>query len=153
MLMQIDIYLEPETMAAASHKEVAAYLGITLQSFKGRLKRYGVDSYMSYFPGNIPRSVIKYDRKIKEGKSLIGSIEVGERTELSPPQAKRLVFKLIERSKSDYLHYRCETSRRFLLNENGMLEWYLEAWGDLDHDYVIEKSAKWVNDVDNNVSE
>lgn len=91
-----------------------------------RLAIYGPDSCLTYWPGPIPGHLRAYSttaastiKSIKRG-TLLKSSEVDHRS------ARLFVLSLILRSKEDFVKKQCESSRAFLTNETGMLEWYLE---------------------------
>lgn len=138
------IYLYPDKESAASDKEVADYIGITVATFRDRLKNLGPDHYLTYFPGPIPSKVRRF--ACDRNKSLLKTIVRDGRLTVDSNIAKLVIFKLIKMSQKSWKENRCEDSRSFLLNENGMLEWYMEAYPKIDHIAFIERMRKWVSE-------
>ena len=140
----IKIWLTPEKESAASEQEVADSIGISLVTLKNRLKLFGEDHYLTYFPGNIPYNVRRF-KNADRSKSTIGSIKRDEKRLLvSNEVATLFVTKLIKFSKLQYENKGCQESRAFLLNENGMLGWYLEAYPGIDAEALLNRLKKWV---------
>ena len=141
----INIYLNPEVESAASDREVADYIGISLPTFRDRKKTLGIDHYLTYYPGRIPSHLKRY--KGRSGQdSKLGSIGKCQATEIAPCFARALVIGLIRTSQKHFISSRCEESKRFLLNENKMLEWYMEAYPGIDQRAFIERMKRWVDD-------
>lgn len=140
----INIYFNPEEESAASDKEVADYIGISVPTFRDRKKTLGIDHYLTYYPGKIPTHLKRF--KGRGGKdSKLGSIGKCRVVEIDPYFARSLVIGLIRASQKHFLSSRCEESRRFLLNENKMLEWYMEAYPGIDQRAFIERMKRWVD--------
>ena len=141
-----EIYLTPETMSAASDKEVADYIGVSTQTIHDRMRTLGPDHYLTYFPGPIPGKL----RRFQKGKVLGSTLSLIKRERkidlLDPILAKTLVFRLIKTSQKYWKDHRCQESKSFLLNENGMLEWYMEAYPGIDQTAFLERMRKWVKD-------
>ena len=139
-----EIYLTPEIMSAASDKEVADYIGVSTQTIHDRMRTLGPDHYLTYFPGPIPGKL----RRFQKGKVLGSTLSLIKRERkialLDPILAKTLVFRLIKASQKYWKDHRCQESKSFLLNENGMLEWYMEAYPGIDQTAFLERMRKWV---------
>ncbi len=139
-----EIYLTPETMSAAYDKEVADYIGVSTQTIHDRMRTLGPDHYLTYFPGPIPGKL----RRFQKGKVLGSTLSLIKRERkidlLDPILAKTLVFRLIKASQKYWKDHRCQESKSFLLNENGMLEWYMEAYPGIDQTAFLERMRKWV---------
>lgn len=139
----IDIYLTPEVESAASEQEVADYIGISPQTLRDRLVRFGTDHYLTYYPGNIPSRVRRFAKR--GGKdSRLKEIKKEVREPMDSRSAQELVIVLIRLSQKHYLANGCKESKAFLLNEGGMLEWYLEAYPRINQKEFIRRMREWV---------
>lgn len=141
----INIYLTPEVESAASEQEVADYVGIKLQTLRDRIERFGIDHYLTYYPGNIPSRVRRY-AKTGGKDSKLNEIKRETREPMDPRSAQELVLVLIKLSQKHYLANGCKESKAFLLNEGGMLEWYLEAYPRINQKEFIRRMKIWVMD-------
>jgi len=140
----IEIWLNPKYESAISQREIADYIGVDIVTFRTRLKTYGLDHYLTYYPGKIPAKLRRNPSKKGLGSS-IGKIRRTIATEdVDNQTAKELVIWLIKISQKHFLLARCKESRAFLLNEGGMLEWYLEAYPGINHYAFVEKMQRWV---------
>lgn len=141
-----EIYFYPDEMSAASNREVADYIGVSCQTINDRMKTLGPDHYLTYFPGPIPGKLRRF-QKCKVMGSTLSLIKRERKIELLDPiLAKTLVFRLIKTSQKYWKDHRCQESKSFLLNENGMLEWYMEAYPGIDQTAFLERMRKWVKD-------
>ena len=139
----INIYLTPDQETAASEQEVADYVGVSLETLRDRLKKMGPDHYLTYYPGSIPSSVRRF-RHTGRRHSKLDSIRRNGKTIVTPEYAKMLIVGLILLSQKHYKSSRCKESRAFLLNQGGMLEWYLEPFSGIDHEAFVERMKVWV---------
>lgn len=141
----INIWLTPDRESAASEQEVADYLGISIITFRDRVNKMGTDHYLTFFPGKIPSKVRRFPGGA--GKhSKLKDIKKETRGTVSNADAKSLVMGLIKISQRHYKQARCKESQAFLLNENKMLEWYLEAYPGIDQKALIEKMRQWIEE-------
>lgn len=139
----INIYFTPEVESAASEQEVADYIGISLQTLRDRLVRFGIDHYLTYYPGNIPSRVRRFAKR--GGKdSRLKEIKKEVREPMDSISAQGLVIGLIRLSQKHYLANGCRESKAFLLNEGGMLEWYLEAYPMINQKELLRRMREWV---------
>lgn len=143
----IDIWLSPGEEVSLSHQQMSDAIGISLQTFRQRLKNYGIDHYLTYYPGNIPSKARRMGTRKHAGgvkHSKLPGIKVDRICDLDPQLATDLVVGLIKASQRDFLKHKCRDSRAFLLNENGMLLWYIECIPGLDSQAFLAKMKKWV---------
>ena len=143
----IDIWLSPGEEVSLSHQQMAAAIGVSLQTFRQRLRNYGVDHYLTYYPGNIPSKTRRMGIRKRPGgvkHSLLPGIKVRRICDLDPQLATDLIVGLIKASQRDFLRHRCRDSRSFLLNENGMLLWYIECIPKLNSRAFLERMRRWV---------
>ena len=141
----INIWLFPDRESAASEQEVADYLGISVITFKDRVKRMGVDHYLTFFPGKIPSKIRRFPGAGGRN-SRLSSIKKEVRDTVSSTDARSLVVALIKVSQRHYKTARCEESKSFLLNENKMLEWYLEAFPGINQRAFVQRMKRWVSE-------
>ena len=117
-----------------------------------RLRNYGPDHCLTYFPGNIPpklrRAGDRSYRKKPASKLKDVKCERLRPDQLQRPAIMLLVGKLVERSKEDFKKTGCQSSRSFLLNENGMLEYYIELLFNDETESQLNKMRSWVLDAE-----
>ena len=143
MSKEFSVYINPEDEPATSDREVANHLGISIITFRDRLRKIGPDHYLTYFPGPIPPKLRRFT-KTRRHNSKLGEIKKSKPGEVDPAYAKQLVVKLIRISQKYYKRDRCQESKAFLLNETGMLEWYMEAFTGIDTEAFLERMKVWV---------
>ena len=138
------VYINPDA-PTTSDKEVAAHLGISVPTLRDRLRNIGPDHYLTYFPGTIPPKLRRFT-KTRRYNSKLGEIKKSKSKsgEVDPTYAKQLVVKLIKISQKYYKRDRCQESKAFLLNETGMLEWYMEAFAGINTEAFLERMKAWV---------
>ena len=141
----INIWFTPEKESAASEQEVADYVGISLQTLRDRLSKFGEAHYLTFFPGSIPCKIRRFKRRGSRDSKL-GELSKKSKAAVSPDFAKALIIGIIKISQRHYKSVKCKDSRAFLLNENGMLEWYLESFPKIDQQAFLERMKKWVNE-------
>ena len=143
----ITIWLTPEAEECLQHKELAAVLGIPLQTLRQRLINYGSDHYLTYFPGDIPSKIRRKPNKQRRNgeQSLISTIKVERLSELMHSSlAIEFVVKLITFSQREFKRRGCKESRDFLLNRTGMLKWYIECIPRVDCAWFLKRMKEWV---------
>lgn len=143
----IDIWLSPGEEVSLSHQHLADAIGVSLQTFRQRLRNYGTDHYLTYYPGNIPSKTRRMGTRKQPGgvqHSLLPGIKARRIKCLDPQLATGLVVGLIKASQRDFLRHNCQDSRSFLLNENGMLRWYIECIPRLDPEAFVQRMREWV---------
>lgn len=148
---RISIWLSPFGMAPRRfpHKEIAKRLGISTETFQQRLRTYGPDHELTYYPGLIPSKLRRLGLRAGNTgskRSTLGAIKIDRLTEedLHPRTCIQLITKLIARSKEDLQKHNCKMSRDFLLNSDGMLEYYLELVPGINTDKCLEDLEDWV---------
>lgn len=139
----IKIWLTPDEESEVSERDLALYLGISLDGLRVRLKTLGPDHYLTYFPGPIPSKCRRLSR-IAGSQSRLNEATITDRLQVTGATAKDVVLKLITISQKNFVRSGCESSKSFLLNENGMLEWYLEAFPGIDTEAALEGMREWV---------
>lgn len=149
---RIAVWLSPQKESRLTHKELAEYLGIQLQTLQQRLREMGPDHYLTYFPGSIPAKVRRVGNRGPAGvaRSTLSKIKV-ERihpNDLNLRTCVCFVTKLITRSKEDLEKWGCPTSRAFLMNENGMLAYYLELVPDVELELWLARAKKMVEEIE-----
>lgn len=143
----IDIWLSPGEEVSLSHQQLADAIGVSLQTFRQRIRNYGVDHYLTYYPGNIPSKTRRMGTRKQPGgvqHSRLSEIKTRRIKYLDPQLATDLVVGLIKASQRDFIKHNCQDSRSFLLNENGMLLWYIECIPKLDGPAFLQRMREWV---------
>lgn len=138
----ITIWLVPEQEESLSCAQLAVRLGVSQPALYRRIRAYGVDGILTYWPGKLPARLVKEtkQRKRKEGSK---PKPRRERREVSSAEARKFVLKLLEVSKDALRKRRCQSSFNFLTNKDGMLEWYLELmFDDTMCQFVMERLAR-----------
>jgi hypothetical protein len=148
--VSVTLWLTPEEEERLTAKDLAEYLGISAETCRQRLRTLGPDHYLTYYPGNLPMSLRRIGkRRNNQGyrASTLGAIVAGPRLraeDLDMRTCVRLIGRLITRSRDDYLCSGCSSSRSFLLNETGMLAWYLELVPGIDVPEYLAKAKAWI---------
>lgn len=144
----ITIFLAPQELSILFPKEIAAEIGVSAATFKARLATLGPDHYLTYFPGPIPAKTRRLGKRAAKtvGPSL-SNTPLERITDLEYQQALKFLEKLIILSKRDLVRKNCQVSRAFLLNENHMLQWYLEPITTIDCKTFLERLRIWVLEV------
>ena len=138
----IAIWLVPEQEESLSCAQLAARLGISQPALYRRIRTYGIDGTLTYWPGKLPTRLVKEARCHKRGGGPNPKPR-RERKEISSAEARKFVLKLLEVSKDALRKRRCQSSFNFLTNKDGMLEWYLELmFDDTMCQFVMERLAK-----------
>ena len=145
----IKIFLTPRELSILFPKEIAAEIGVSAATFKARLATLGPDHYLTYYPGPIPPKARRLGKRATNGvnHSLLSTTRVERITNLEYQQALKFLEKLIILSKRDLARKNCQVSRAFLLNENLMLQWYLEPITTIDCKTFLERLKVWVLEV------
>ena len=144
---RIDIWLTPTKKESLTCREISGRLGILPQTLKDRLSTYGPDHCLTYYPGSIPPRLRNLGRRAHNGgskNSLLKKVTVRKIPTMSPHLALATVIKLIEFSQRDLEKRGCQQSRDFLLNKNGMLQWYIECIPSVDVEAFLERMRVWV---------
>lgn len=149
---RIAVWVSPEFESSLTHKELAIYIGVTVATLQQRLRDMGADHYLTYFPGRIPAKLRRMGnrRVTKILKSTIADIKV-ERLcsrDLNARTCVQFITKLITRSLEDLRKYNCCSSRKFLMNADGMLAYYLELIPGINLETYLLKAKSLVRTVD-----
>ena len=145
----IKIFLTPQELSVLFPKEIAAEIGVSAATFKSRLVNFGPDHYLTYFPGPIPPKTRRLGKRVTKNNnpSLLSTVRVERITDLEYQQALKFLEKLVLLSKRDLVRKNCQVSRAFLLNENLMLQWYIEPITTIDCKMFLERLKVWVLEV------
>lgn len=144
---RIAIWLTPDRESFLTLKELAAHFGISYGTFYFRVSQYfGIDCDLTYFPGPLPKSVHRKQGRRKAKEKVRRPVSPAY---VDPFMARLFVLKLIRRTREDYRKTQCPQCKSFLLNEDGMLYWYLELMFDDDRiAKYMRRQVEFVEGID-----